>query len=377
MKSATNEPALSHVPDNGETGSTHAISFVDFFFSSKGRINRSTFLVWQVLALNAVLIAIASLGGIVGGTVGVMVAWIIGSCLTLWPSIAVNVKRCHDRNRSGWFVLLAFLPFLSIWYLIEILILRGTEDNNHYGSDPLLESRKIIWPRVTWATGCIVGILGVVMCASIYASQLVETNRTRRLYRGFDAQGVISMSLSLPPTVFPQGAQQIAAYQEIVKRIEGMPGIDSVGAISPDPVNGGNTLTTLSKGKNASSSEAQLSVRYNVIAGDYFRTMRIPLLSGRFFGSGDKAETMQVSVIDQDLARRGFSGEVPIGERISFVDPDQKNRQVEICGVVVTVQYSLNAPRIPALYVPLTQNPVSRMSCLFVLEEITFGYLSQ
>lgn len=391
MKSATDEPGFSHAPDDDETGSTQAISFVAFFFSAKGRINRAAFILGQVLAVNAFLVALAALGAIVGGIVwltpfdptrsweevsqvgiggglvGATVALIIGSCLTFWPTLALNVKRCHDRNRTGWFVLLAFLPLLSIWYLIEIVFLRGTEGNNYYGSDPLLESRKIIWPRAIWAAGCIVGILTVVTCASLYASQLEEASRTRMDTR-FDAKDVISLDVSIPATLFPEGAQQIAAYQEIVKRIKAMPGIDSVGAISPDPLSGSPAFTILKKDQGGSSSEVQMSVRHNVIAGDYFRTKEIPLLRGRSFDSGEKGETEQVAVIDRELAQRGFPEGDPIGRRISFVGPDQKDRPVVICGVVGTVRHSPNAARIGELYVPLAQIPVSRMS-VFVRAE--------
>ncbi len=44
-----------------------------------------------------------------------------------WPSLAVGVKRSHDRNRSGWFLLIGLIPIIgSIWLLIELGFLRGT-----------------------------------------------------------------------------------------------------------------------------------------------------------------------------------------------------------------------------------------------------------
>ena len=58
--------------------------------------------------------------------------------LVTWISLAIAVKRYHDRDKSGWWVLIIFLPVIGgIWYLIECGFLRGTDGNNDYGPDPL------------------------------------------------------------------------------------------------------------------------------------------------------------------------------------------------------------------------------------------------
>jgi len=59
------------------------------------------------------------------------------SAIVLYPSLMVMVKRLHDRGRSGWFVLLVFVPLVNLWPLIEISFLRGTRGSNNYGPDPL------------------------------------------------------------------------------------------------------------------------------------------------------------------------------------------------------------------------------------------------
>ena len=58
--------------------------------------------------------------------------------MTFVPNIAAGVKRCHDRDRSGWFVFIVLIPLVgTLWYLIEIGFLRGTFGSNKYGADPL------------------------------------------------------------------------------------------------------------------------------------------------------------------------------------------------------------------------------------------------
>ena len=58
--------------------------------------------------------------------------------LLAWPSIAVSVKRWHDRNRSGWWVLIALVPVVgAVWMLIDNGFLKGTPGPNRFGPDPL------------------------------------------------------------------------------------------------------------------------------------------------------------------------------------------------------------------------------------------------
>jgi uncharacterized membrane protein YhaH (DUF805 family) len=53
--------------------------------------------------------------------------------LRLYPSIAVGVKRCQDRDRSGWFLLVGLIPLLNLWVFVELGFLEGTAGQNRYG----------------------------------------------------------------------------------------------------------------------------------------------------------------------------------------------------------------------------------------------------
>ena len=76
----------------------------------------------------------------------------------LWPTLAISVKRCHDRGRSGWFLLLLIVPLVQIWPFVEISFLRGTDGDNRFGPDPLAGA-----PRDSWKSWLIfVGIIVVL-----------------------------------------------------------------------------------------------------------------------------------------------------------------------------------------------------------------------
>ena len=121
----------------------------DLLFGFHGRANRAKF--WLV-ALGIFVIEIiifAALGGTTAMSTdpqqamanlgpGVGIVLFVFGIVALWISIAVAVKRYHDRNKSGWWVLIVLVPIIGgLWYLIECGFLRGTPGSNNYGPDPL------------------------------------------------------------------------------------------------------------------------------------------------------------------------------------------------------------------------------------------------
>ncbi len=112
-------------------------SLRDFLFSFQGRIRRSEY--WLRFSLPAVAVAVVlSVIDVSLGTDGVLP--MIFNLIILYPSLAINVKRCHDRNRSGWFMLINIIPLVgAIWYLVEVGFLRGTPGENRFGPDPVGE----------------------------------------------------------------------------------------------------------------------------------------------------------------------------------------------------------------------------------------------
>lgn len=108
----------------------------DIFFSFDGRINRAKYWGYSIVLVLG-MIVICGLGMFFAGEMGLWSSYAIALLFVVWPSLALGVKRCHDRNRSGWFMIVSLIPIVSIWYLVEIGFLRGTDGPNDYGEDPL------------------------------------------------------------------------------------------------------------------------------------------------------------------------------------------------------------------------------------------------
>ncbi len=121
----------------------------DLLFGFQGRINRAKF--WLASIAVTVIYGIVTsflFAGAAGssdptealasvGTLGGLVALVLFIAM-VWISFALAVKRWHDRNKSGWWILIVFVPVIgSLWYFIECGLLKGTSGANRYGADPL------------------------------------------------------------------------------------------------------------------------------------------------------------------------------------------------------------------------------------------------
>jgi uncharacterized membrane protein YhaH (DUF805 family) len=118
-------------------------SLTQVLFSFRGRISRATY--WRrafpiLLAIGIVSNVICFIEIEYGSTGQPGPISIVVSLLALWPGMAAFVKRLHDRNRSGWWLLASLIPiggpFILIALLIEAWFLKGTEGENRFGPDP-------------------------------------------------------------------------------------------------------------------------------------------------------------------------------------------------------------------------------------------------
>ncbi|QPQ56203.1 DUF805 domain-containing protein [Allosphingosinicella flava] len=75
-------------------------------------------------------------GGIMAALGGSLLLLAILGLVFLIPSIAVGVRRLHDQDKSGWFLLLGLIPYLGAIVLIVMMCLSGTPGPNRYGPDP-------------------------------------------------------------------------------------------------------------------------------------------------------------------------------------------------------------------------------------------------
>lgn len=120
-----------------------SIDFKEILFSFNGRINRSTYwtctlslcvILFIVYGFFLMIARVSSSNLFSFGAASFLLSLI--SLLFVWPGLALSVKRCHDRDKSGWFFLVSLVPLLGIWYIVEIFFLKGSAGINQYGEEP-------------------------------------------------------------------------------------------------------------------------------------------------------------------------------------------------------------------------------------------------
>jgi len=174
--------------------------------------------------------------------------------------------------------------------------------------------------------------------------------------KGFDPDGVLTLTMNPSYSRYSRGGPQRGAYfQESLDRVRRLPGVQSASLASSLPL-AGPALRMQGiqiEGRPPFEPETAPIVDLNFISPEYFQTMRMPMRDGRPFTSQDGAETPQVVIINETLARRLFPNENPIGHRLLMGNPPRT-----IVGVVGdTCNRSLDREISPEIFGPFVQNP--------------------
>src|SRR5262249_13778443 len=153
--------------------------------------------------------------------------------------------------------------------------------------------------------------LSFVLLAS--AGLLVKSLlRLQAINLGFSPAGITTMSLE------GRGVKQ-QFYEQLLARVQQMPGIESASVASTAPLLGHNSITIMEiKGQPENHDAGPPAVGLNVISPNYFSTLGIHLVRGRAFTEQDRIGAPRVAVINQAAAKRFFAAQDPLGQRIKL-----------------------------------------------------------
>ncbi|HEV8702066.1 MAG TPA: ABC transporter permease [Candidatus Polarisedimenticolia bacterium] len=192
--------------------------------------------------------------------------------------------------------------------------------------------------------------------------------RLQRIDPGLAIDRLLTLRIRIPDARYSQQEKQIRFYDDVLRRIQGLPGVTAAGLTSDLPLGGTDSFLGFGiEGRPQEKLGQGPEGGWHQVSPDYFRTMGIPLLRGRGFDARDLRQAPGVAVVSQTLARRYWPGEDPIGRRITFGTDDKgESYWTTIVGVVADVrQKGLHAEPRPEIYVSSMQSP-SRYATLIV-----------
>jgi putative ABC transport system permease protein len=292
---------------------------------------------------------------LLGGMLGLLLfAWVVNLFLKFGTDELAHIKNISvDHNVLGFTLLVSVLVSLAF----------GLAPALHYSRPDLNETLKQGGLSSTTGYGLrkalVLGEIALALALLIGAGLMVKSFlRLQAVDPGFDPSQLLTMAVSLPRAKYPKPDKIATFYQQVLEKIKTLPGVQSVGATTGLPIQGGGgSATFFVGGAQQTPSEKGANANFQAINSDYFRVMSIPLMKGRFFTEQDDARAPKVVIIDELTARSFWLGEEPLGKHL-IID----NIPLEIVGVVGQVKHTgLAVGQEASIYVPYLQGPIPSM----------------
>jgi putative ABC transport system permease protein len=203
----------------------------------------------------------------------------------------------------------------------------------------------------------VVGEIGLAIFLLIGAGLLVKSVRNMsHMDLGLVPDQVLTAGLSLPRADYQNDAAMLTFLTNTLEQLNTASNIENAAAVYPLPMNFESMGTNFTVDGQTEESDKLQPASEHWATPDYFRTMSIPVLSGRVFTDQDVADAPPVVVINRALAERHFPGVDPVGQRLTIRDsPNEPRTVIGVVGNVV--QAGLYEAFGPQVYHPFLQNP--------------------
>jgi predicted permease len=230
--------------------------------------------------------------------------------------------------------------------------------------------------RIGWLRKTLI-VTEVALCFTLLvgAGLLVKNfDRLRHINPGFSSEHLLTFRLApyQPGKSNEAVRRYVQFYDRVMRRLETLPGVQSVGATNAFPFENATLEREDAKigikGDNEQERTARGTAVYADVTPRYFEAMGIPLVEGRVFNSSDTHDRQQAVIISERTARLLFPGRPAVGQEIRLVFLDAADPWAVVVGVVGDVKYTATeGAQGLELYYPYTQYPVatSRLAVRF------------
>src|SRR5262245_17354533 len=210
------------------------------------------------------------------------------------------------------------------------------------------------WTRSPFRSLLVVTEIALALVALVGAGLFVRSMQSaQRIDPGFESKKLFVFAFDLGALHYEEGrAQQY--FRTAVERVSAVPGVDSATVASNLPLCGGLARTVFPEGQSETTGYRGTLTQLDDVTPDFFTTLRIPLVSGRYFTDSDRKDTAPVAIINEAMVKQFWPGETAIGKRFHFFgEPTLR----EVIGVVRnTVVNAIGEEPQPLAYLPMTQD---------------------
>jgi putative ABC transport system permease protein len=291
--------------------------------AGRGRLAR------QLLTEALVLAVIGGLGGLLAGFAGLRLLIALGGEQLPWA-----VEAAIQPGVLAFTFGLALATGVVFGLAPALLVLRG-----HTASLLKDDSARSSAGKATGRARAVLVVAEVALALMLLvgAGLLIKSfSRLQQVDPGFASENVLTARISLPASRYPDAVARRAFWSRLLEGARAIPGVTAVGLTSNLPFSGNlSTGSYTIVGYTPGSGEAEPHANHQVVGGDYFRALQIPLVAGRAFTDSDTAEAPRVAIIDEYLVKRYFPDRDPIGQQIRRGGPDSP--PITIVGVVRTI----------------------------------------
>jgi putative ABC transport system permease protein len=317
---------------------------------------------------------------LLGGALGFLFAvWVRSGLIALSPGDVSRFQQISfDLPVLGFTFLIASLTTVLFglwpaWQASHANVQLALKEGSSGSGDPPSAKRARDW--------LVISEIALTLTLLVAAGLVLKSfSKMQSLQLGYEPRNLFSARFELPWKTY-SSREKIGTFTKVLlDKVSAIPGVQSAAIGSNSPLMGGWQTGFYREGAAAPSPSNMPSADLEVITGDYFATLKVPLIRGRTFNERDTQDSPRVIIIDQAMAEQFFPGEDPIGKRLSVDagNDEEGNVMSEIVGVVPRMRFHAvdeMAP-LPIIYCSMAQ--VQRTSLgLFVRSSMSAAALSK
>jgi putative ABC transport system permease protein len=294
--------------------------------------------------------------GLLGGAFGVLLAaWGIEALAAMIPA---DMPRSDEIGLNGFVLFFAFALALCASLLFGLLPALHAAPSNlpaslkGGGRDGSGGGRRRLRGAI------VVSEIALALVLLIGAGLLFRSlHRLMSVDPGFNPENVLTFGVWLPDSQDFNADRRAQVYAQVLERVGTLPSVLSAGAITTLPLTTSNlSLGFQIQGRPSQDPSEGYVARYGSVSTDYFQTIGMSLVRGRWFTEHDTRGRPGVMIINEAMARRFWPAEDPFGQRVKIKPRDDSDPEdFEIVGIVSDIRESILDEPVPYMYVPMRQ----------------------